>query len=204
MKRTILSAASVAALLSAVLLASPAFSQSQMRESVKTQLAQNQITLANFDVLSDSQVMQIELILGTSDNAATKQAQVAHLLADPIECAGNAQMRAQVAAGLSQKGVTVPNLDMITGTQLVILLSILNSDLSNAETAAQVTRVFASDSPIVGSEQLRADAQACLGVVNAKVDLGALTPAEMVEVQLIVGGDGDAAAKRAAIEALAK
>jgi hypothetical protein len=43
-----------------------------------------------------------------------------------------------------------------------------------------------------------------VGVVNANVDLGALTPAELVEVQLIAGGDDSETAKREAIEALAK
>jgi hypothetical protein len=203
MKTTFLSAASVAALLSAVLLAGPALSQDQLRESVKGQLAQNSIEVANFDSLSDTQILQLELIMNSTDNAQAQSAQVARLLEGPSECAGNAQLRESVAAGLTQHGVTVPNFELVTGSQLVVLASILNSTDSSANIAAQVERVFASDSPIVGNEQLRADAESCLGVVNADVDLGALTPAEMVEVQLIVGGEGDAAAKRAAIEALA-
>jgi hypothetical protein len=132
-----------------------------------------------------------------------KQAQVARLLEGPIECAGNAQLRESVAAGLSAKGVTVPNFDMVTGSQLVVLASILNSNRPTPRSPRRSTRVFASDSP---DRRERAAARRRPGVSGRgerDVDLGALTPAEMVEVQLIVGGDGDAAAKRAAIEALA-
>ncbi len=204
MKRFSLYASSTAALLSAVLLASPALSQTQLRDSVKSQLDQHSIEVPNFDALSETQVLQLELIMNSTSNAAIQTAQVASLLAAPTECAGNAQLREQVADGLTQHGITLANFDTVTGSQLVVLASILNSTDSSTDIAAQVQAVFASNSPIVGSEQLRLDAEQCVGVVNANVDLGALTPAELVEVQLIAGGDDSETAKREAIEALAK
>jgi hypothetical protein len=203
MKHTFLSAASVAALLSAVLLASPALSQDQLRDSVKSALAQHSIDVPNFDSLSNTQILQLELIMNSVNDAAVQKAQVASLLAAPTECAGNAQLRESVQTGLTQHGITLENYDLVTGSQLVVLASILNSTDSSTDIAAQVEAVFASDSPIVGSEQLRLDAEQCVGVVNANVDLGALTPAELVEVQLIAGGGDSDTAKREAIEALA-
>ncbi len=203
MTKTFLSAASVAALLSAVLLASPALAQDQLRDSVKSQLAQHNIDVPNFDSLSETQVLQLELIMNSVNDAAVQKAQVASLLAAPVECVGNAQLRDQVRAGLTQHGVTLENFDLVTGSQLVVLASILNSTDSSTVIAAQVQAVFASDSPIVGSEQLRLDAEQCVGVLNLDVDLGALTPAELVEVQMIAGGNDSNQVKREQIEALA-
>jgi hypothetical protein len=69
---------------------------------------------------------------------------------------------------------------------------------------AQIEKIFAEPSPVTGSDQLRVETARCIAKVDAKVqNFDALTPDQMVQIQLIAGGSDSPGDKRAMIEQIA-
>jgi hypothetical protein len=185
------------------LLTGPAIAQDQLRESVSSQLSRLSIQVPNLASLSDTQIAQLELILNTSESEHSKALAVNALLAVKPPCEGNAQLRAQVARQLQDHRITVPNFDTISGTELVMVAAVLNTTESEGAKRGQIERIFASDSPLVAGDQLRADAEQCVRMVNAEVDLGPLTAEQLVQIELVAGGTESESDKRAMIEQIA-
>ncbi len=205
MKRCLSSAASAVALSAALVLGGPAFAADpQLQNQVKGQLQQHGIEIKDVGELTDTQLLQIALLLSTSESQSSQHAAVDSLLAIKEPCIANAQMRQSVAGQLSQHGIKVKNLDSVSGTQLAVVQAVLSSNQPPTEMAAQIEQIFASDSPIVGNDQLRAEVKSCVVKLNVDLDnLDALTPEQMVQIQLIAGGSDSESEKRAAIEKLA-
>jgi hypothetical protein len=67
----------------------------------------------------------------------------------------------------------------------------------------QIERVFAAKAPIADSADLREDAAQGIKAVGADVDLDALTPDEMLQIQAISSGSDSVDDKRRMIEQLA-
>ena len=125
------------------------------------------------------------------------------LLAERGTCEGNPQLRAEVADQLKEHRIQVQNYDSITGTELVVVKTVLDSSGSDSEKRAQIERVFAAKAPIADSPYLREDAAQCIKAVGADVDLDALTPDEMLQIQAISSGSESDDDKRRMIEQLA-
>jgi len=193
-----------AAALSAAMLGGPALSQTSLRETVANQLAEHNITVDNLDSMSNAQLAEIELMLNSTEGSdASKGAMVQALLAEQGTCEGNPQLRAEVADQLKEHRIQVQNYDSITGTELVVLKTVLDSAGSDSEKQAQIERVFAAKAPIADSPYLREDAAQCIKAVGADVDLDALTPDEMLQIQAISSGSESVDDKRRMIEQLA-
>ena len=107
------------------------------------------------------------------------------------------------AVQLKEHNIRIENFDNVTGTQLVVVKTVLDGTESNASKAAQIERIFAYKRPVAGGEYLRRDAAECIRQVGADIDVNDLTPDEMLQIQLIVGSDDDVGTKKARIEALA-
>jgi hypothetical protein len=205
MKLRFWTAASAAALSVAVVATGPALSQTSLRQNVTNQLAEHKITVENLDSMSNTDLAEIQLLLNTTEGSdATKRAMIEDLFAEQRECEGNPQLRQQVAHQLKEHRIEVKNFDNVTGTQLVVVKTVLDSSGSDAEKRAQIERVFAAKRPISGGDYLRADAEQCVRMVGADVDLDDLTPDQLLQIQLIAGGSDDANTKRQMIESLAK
>lgn len=196
-------AAATAAAVACAFVSAPAFSQDQLRTNVSDQLARHSISVPNFASLTDTQVAQLELILNTTESDQSKAQMVDSLLSVKAPCEGNPQLRAMVAGQLTEHNITVPNFDTISGTELVMLAAVLNSSDSDNSKSAQIERIFASDSPLVAGGQLRADVEQCVMAVNADVDLGPLTPEQLVQIELVAGGGESEQDKRMMIEQIA-
>lgn len=197
---------SAAAVISAVLMsAGPVLSQarSQLEAQVASQASQHNVKIENMDALTDTQLSQVALYFGTSESQASHRAAIEALLANKEPCVGNAQMRASVADQLSQYGITNVDADLLTGAQLAVLQAVLSSTAPETAIDAQVQRVLSDDAPMTGNDQLRFEAGQCVGQFNADVNLDALSPEELVQIQLIGGGSGSANEKRRQIEQLA-
>ena len=112
-------------------------------------------------------------------------------------------MRASVAGQLAQHNIKLSNLDTLNGSELTVVQAVLSSNEPSADMAAQIRQIFASDSPILGNDQLRAEVGSCLNRLNVDVDLEALTPDQMVKIQAVAGGAGSPDEKARTIKALA-
>jgi hypothetical protein len=191
-------AASVAAL--SVVLAAPAFPQ-QLRQTVTNQLNEHSIEVPNLASMSNSELAQIQLLLNTTEgNDAQKQAMVDNLLAEKAPCEGNPQLRQSVANQLKEHRIEIKNYDNITGSELVVIKTVLDSTESNAAKRAQIGRLFSEKQPISQADYLRADAEQCVKMVGADLNVDDLTPNQMLQIQAVASGSDDMNAKRAMIE----
>ncbi len=96
------------------------------------------------------------------------------------------------------------DVDSISGPDLVVIQAVLNSTAKDTSKQAQVERILAVDSPMVGNEQLRASVQTCVQDVNAKVEnIDALSPEQLIQIELVAGGTGSESEKRMMIERIA-
>jgi hypothetical protein len=205
MKYRFWTAVSVAALSAALLASGPAMSQSSLQQNVANQLAEHKITVENLDSMSNTELAEIQLMLNTTEGGdAQKRAMIENLLATQGTCEGNPQLRQQVSDQLAEHRIQVQNVDNITGTQLVVVKSVLDSSGSDAEKRAQIERVFAAKAPMAAKDYLRADAEQCIKAVGADIDLDDLTPDEMLQIQVISSGSEPESAKRQMMEQLAK
>ncbi|MFO1144648.1 MAG: hypothetical protein U1E59_20190 [Amaricoccus sp.] len=203
MKHRILTALSAAAVSAALFAAWPSTAATtQLRETVADQLAEHHITVPNFASLTNAQLAQIQLVLSTNEGGdKQKAAMVNDLLAEQAECQGNPQLRQNVANQLKEHRIEVTNYDKITGSELVVIKTILDSSSeSDAAKKDQIARIFAAKSPITGGAYLKEDTAQCVKMVGADIDLDKLTPDQMLQIQLIATGGDDKSAKRAAIE----
>ena len=191
-----------AAALSLSILAGPALSD-QMRDDVSNQLARHNIEIQNYDSLSSTQVSQIHLILSTSEDDCCKAAMIESLVAERKACVATPQLRAEVAGQFKHHGIDA-DVDSISGPDLIVIEAVLNSTAKDTAKQAQVERILAVDSPMVGNEQLRASVQTCVQDVNAKVEnIDALSPEQLIQIELVAGGTGSESEKRMMIERIA-
>jgi hypothetical protein len=210
-RRNIMRHRSLAAFVSAAALAAavfggPAFSDeySQLRSQVGAQLKSHSIEVPDLNALTGEQLGQLSLIMSTNVGNDVQAKQVAALLAVDQECIGNEQMRSTVAGQLRQHNFEVKNFDKISGSELVLLNVILSSNETPQQMGAQIEKIFAEPSPVTGSDQLRVETARCIAKVDAKVqNFDALTPDQMVQIQLIAGGSDSPGDKRAMIEQIA-
>lgn len=200
MKRHLLAAASAAAI--ALVLSVPAHAQ-QLREQVESGLAQASIEVPNIEALSDTQLSQMNLVLNSTESDCCKGDMIEALLTEPEPCVGNAQLRQQVMSQLESDNITVPSIGTASGATLALINAVLSTTDTREAKAAQIEAMLATRDPILGNDQLRAEAEQCVGLVNASVDLTAMTPEELVQIELIAGGGGSADEKRMMIEQLA-
>ena len=204
MKLQTWTAVSAAALSMTVLVGGPAMSQTSLRQNVANQLAEHKITVENLDLMSNTQLAEIQLLLNTTEGSdATKQAMIKGLMVEQAPCEGNAQLRQQVANQLKEHRIQVANFDNITGTQLVVIKTVLDGTGSDAVKKAHIERIFSAKSPMSGSDYLRADAAQCVKMVGADVNLDSMTPDQMLQIQAISSGSEPVSAKRQKIENLA-
>jgi hypothetical protein len=196
-------AVSVAALSAGLLLSQPAGAQTSLRENVAGQLAEHKINVENLDSMSNTELAEIQLILNTTEGSdASKRALIMGVLEEKGTCEGNPQLRAQVADQLKEHRIEVRNFDSITGTQLVVVKTVLDSSGSDSEKRAQIERIFAAKAPMSGADYMRADAEQCVKMVGADVDLTTLSPDELLQIQLISSGSESADQKRRLMEQL--
>jgi hypothetical protein len=200
MKTGLMAAASAAAI--ALLLSAPVQAQ-QLREQVASGLARASIDVPNLDALSDTQITQMNLILSSSETDCCKADQISALMATPGPCVATAQLREQVMAKLASDNIRIEGMEVASGAKLALVNAVLSSTETREGKAAQIERIFATQDPILGNDQLRAEAEQCVTMVNASVDLTAMTPEELVQIELISSGDGSAEDKRTMIEQLA-
>ena len=205
MKLCLSSAVSVAALSAGLLLSQPAMSQTSLHENVSGQLAEHKITVENLDKMSNTELAQIQLILNITEGSdASKRAMVEALLTEQGPCEGNPQLRAQVADQLKEHRIEVKNYDSITGTQLVVVKTVLDSPYSDTEKKSQIERIFAAKAPMSGADYMRADAEQCVKMVGANVDITKLTPEQLLQIQNISSGSEPVDKKRQMMEQLAQ
>jgi hypothetical protein len=191
------------AALSLSILAGPALSD-QMLDDVSNQLKMQNIEVKNLDSLSSTQLSQMHLILSTTEDDCCKAAMIESLVAEKKDCVGTPQLRAQVSGQLKEHGIAV-DAETLSGPDLVVIESVLNSSAKDSAKEAQIERILAVDSPMVGSAQLRASVGSCIKSVNAKVDnLDALSPEQLIQIELVAGGSGSESEKRMMIENIAK
>jgi hypothetical protein len=176
----------------------------QLKSQVEAMLQQHSIEVENVDSLSDTQLHQVALYLSTSEGQAEHAAAIERLLAVDQDCVGNQQMRDGVANQLRQHDISITNIDTLSGSEIAVLQAVVNSNQPTSTMAAQVKRVLGAESPIIGNAQLRTEVGSCVRQLNADVDLEALTPAQLVQIQLIAGGSDSADDKRRMIEKLAE
>jgi hypothetical protein len=200
MKTRLLATASAVAI--AFILSVPAQAQ-QLRDQVASGLSQASIDVPSLDALSNTQLSQMNLILSSSETDCCKADMIEALLAVPEPCVGNAQLRQQVSAALQRENITVEGIGTASGASLALLNAVLGTTEPRESKAAQIESILATRDPILGNDQLRAEAEQCVGMVNASVDLTAMTPEELVQIELIASGDGSADEKRTMIEQLA-
>jgi hypothetical protein len=197
--------AGVAAISAAVIVTGPAMSQTSLQQNVANQLAEHSITVDNLDTMSNTQLAQIQLILNTTEGGDDqKRAMVQGLLEEQGPCEGNPQLRQEVANQLKEHRIQVQNFDNITGTQLVVVKTVLDSSYPDTEKKSQIERIFAAKKPMSATDYMRADAEQCAKMVGADVDITKLTPEELLQIQNISSGSEPADAKRQMIENLAK
>lgn len=204
--RSLAALVSVAALAAATL-GAPAFSDdyAQLRSQVGAQLKSHSIAIPDLAALTPEQLGQISLIMSTSVGTEVQAQQVAAVLAVDQECIGNEQMRSTVAGQLKQHNFEVKNFDKISGSELVLLNVILSTTESPQQMGAQIQKIFSEPSPVTGTDQLRVETERCIARVDAKVpNLEALSPEQMVQIQLIAGGSDSPGDKRAMIEQIAR
>jgi hypothetical protein len=184
------------------ILAGPALSD-QMLDDVKNQLAIHNIEVKNLDSLSSTQVSQMHLILSTSEDDCCKAAMIENLVSERKACVATPQLRAQVAGQFKEHGIAV-DVDSISGPDLLVIEAVLTSNAKEGSKKAQIERILAVDSPMVGNAQLRASVESCVNSVNAKVDnLDALSPEQLIQIELVAGGSGSESEKRMMIENIA-
>jgi len=190
------------AALSLSILAGPALAD-QMLDDVRNQLAIQNIEVKNLDSLSSTQVSQMHLILSTSDVDSDKAAMIESLVSQKKDCVATPQLRAQMAGQFKEHGIAV-DVDSISGPDLLVIEAVLTSNAKEGAKKAQIERILAVDSPMVGNDQLRASVGACVKSVNAKVDnLDALSPEQLIQIELVAGGSGSESEKRTMIENIA-
>jgi hypothetical protein len=201
MMSRILATVSAAALSVAVIATAPAMAQSQLRQTVTNQLAEHSIEVPNLNAMSNSELAQIELILNTTEgSSAQKQAMVDQLLAEQAPCEGNPMLRQNVANQLKEHGITIGNFDNVSGSELVVVKTVLDGSGSSATKRSQIERIFAEKAPISDSAYLREDAAQCIDMVGADLDVDDLTPGQMLQIQAVAGSNDDIAVKRQMIE----
>jgi hypothetical protein len=175
----------------------------QMLDDVRNQLRINNIEVKNLDSLSSTQLSQMHLILSTSEDNCCKAAMIESLVSERNACVATPQLRAQVAGQFKEHGIGV-DVDTISGPDLVVIEAVLNSSAKDTAKKAQIDRILAEDSPMVGNDQLRAAVASCVKSVNADVDnLDALSPEQLIQIELVAGGSGSESEKRMMIENIA-
>lgn len=191
-----------ASALSVLILTGPALSD-EMLDDVRNQLAIQNIEVSNIDSLSSTQLSQMHLILSTSDSDSDKAAMIKSLVSTSNACVGTPQLRAQVAGQLKEHGIAV-DAESVSGPDLVVIEAVLTSNAKEGAKKAQIERILAVDSPMVGNDQLRASVESCVKSVNANVDnLDALSPEQLIQIELVAGGSGSDSEKRTMIENIA-
>lgn len=203
MTNRILAAASVAALSISVGFTGLAVAQSQQRQQVAEQLQEHQISVPNLGELTDTQVGQIQLILNTTEADRYKAEMVNQVIAEPGTCQANAQMRETVAKQLPEHGIRVDNFENVSGSELLLMNAVLSTSAPDTEKAAMIQGIFDSDAPVTGNDQLRSEVAQCVQSVNADVNIDALTPAQLLEIELVSGGNEPETQKRQMIENIA-
>jgi hypothetical protein len=195
-----------AAAVSAVMLANgPVLAQTSLRQNVANQLAAHHIKVENLNSLSNTDLAAIQVLLNTTEGSdAQKNAIVQAYFTEKAPCEGNPQLRQNVANQLSEHNIEVKNFDNITGTQLVMIKTVLDSPYSNATKSRQIQQIFATKEPMSGSDYLRADAAQCAKMVGADVDVTKLSPDQLLQIQVISNGTEPANDKRRMMESLAK
>ena len=188
--------------LSLLVFAGPALAD-QMLDDVRNQLRINNTEVKNLDSLSSTQLSQMHLILSTSEDDCCKASMIESLVTERNACVATPQLRAQVAGQFKEHGIDA-DVDTISGPDLLVIEAVLNSTAKDTSKKAQIDRILAVDSPMVGNDQLRASVQTCVQSVNAKVDnLDALSPEQLIQIELVAGGSGSESEKRMMIENIA-
>lgn len=195
---------SALALSAAVVLGGFAMAQDQLRASVTSQLQEHQISGVDVNALTGAQLSQVQLVLNSSESESSKAAIIESLIVQRDACEGSAQLRAQVEGQLKEHNITIENFENVGGPDIVLLEAILNSTATDANKTAMIQGMFADDVRMAGNAQLKADVEQCILRYDADVDnLDALTPDQLVQIELIAGGSESADAKRAMIESIA-
>ncbi len=196
--------ASAVALSAAVAFGGVAVAQDQLRTSVASQLQEHQISGVDVNALTDAQLAQIQLVLNSTEGDCCKGAMIESLVTERDACEGSAQLRAQVEGQLKEHDITIENFGNVGGPEVVLLEAILTSTATDANKAAMIKKMFAEDVRMVGNAQLKADVEQCILRYGADVDnLDALTPGQLVQIELVAGGSESTDAKRTMIEQIA-
>ena len=196
--------ASILALSAAIIVGGGAMAQDQLRTNVANQLQEHQISGVDVNALTDAQLAQIQLVLNSSEGDCCKEGMIQSLVTERDACEGSAQLRAQVEGQLKEHNITIENFQNVGGPEVVLLETILNSTATQSNKAAMIKKMFAEDVRMVGNAQLKADVEQCILRYDADVEnLDALSPDQLVQIELIAGGSESAAAKRQMIEQIA-
>jgi hypothetical protein len=200
MKRPLLTTACAAALSSAFFVTGPLLAQGDMRADVAAQLQRQGMEVPTLDELNDAQLRQIGATLRTAETDREMREQIESIAAADVPCLANDSLRQSVEDELQTLGVTDVDVSALSGQEVVELHLILSCDECSQEQRVRSV-IERTDGERVGDEQLRAEVGSCLQRMNVDTaNLDALTPQELAEIELIVGGGGSQAEMRQQVQ----
>jgi hypothetical protein len=179
------------------LLGTPALAD--LKDDVSRELQREQIQVGNLDELNEPQLRQIQAVLRGGEHNVEKRDEIQRIAASDVPCLANDQMRSQVRTQLQAMGMDA-DVEALGGTEVAELLVILACDECSKDSRIQQV-LDRSDRERVGEAQLRAEVGSCLQRMNIDTaGLDALTPAQVAELELVLGGADTDADKRQQVQ----
>ena len=119
----------------------------QLRDSVSADLAALGIDAADVDMLTLSQLGQIENVTASQDTQTTKKARIAEIMGNSEATAtgrlGAKQLRDSTAADLAALGIDTEDLDTLTLSQLAQIENVMGSADPDAQKRDQISSILA-------------------------------------------------------------
>jgi hypothetical protein len=179
------------------LLGTPALAD--LKDDVSRELQREQIQVGNLDELNEPQLRQIQMVLRGGEPSGEKRDEIQRIASSDVPCLANDQIRSEVQRQLQAMGMTV-DVTELGGTEVSELLVILSCDECSKD--SRIRQVLdRSDRERVGEQQLRAEVGSCLQRMNIDTaGLDSLTPAQVAELELVLGGADTDADKRQQVQ----
>ncbi len=206
MKRTMISAASAAALSLALLGGTPVSAQGT-NDAVASGLAAIGVQAPNPDMLSAEQVGQLQNVLSSTDTDEVKRGRIQQILGNEATATGRigvAQLRSSVELDLADIGVDASGVDMLTVGQLAEIENVMSGGDTQDVKRGRVQEIMGNEATATGRlgvAQLQdsvASDLASLGVDADGVEM--LTLSQLGQIENVMGSSDTDENKRGQIE----
>ena len=205
MRRTLLSAASAAALSLALVAGTPILAQG-LDDAAARGLAQLGIQAPPTESMTTEQVAEIQNVLSSTDTDESKRARIQQILGNEATATGRLgvrQLQSSVGADLAAIGIDTSGLEMLTLTQLAQIENVMGGDDPDDIKKMRVEEIIGGEATATGRlgvAQLQSSVAADLASLGIDAEgVEALSLEQLAQIENVMGSSDADDAKRARI-----